>query len=219
MVAERRLWTLGNVLLAIVLGIICVGIEMGSIVYFGLDKQGALILGFILITLYSIILFFLLDPVLLREIKHTTVKTVEKPVVRTVDRPVIQTIDRPVIKEVIKTVEKPVYREVIKTVEKPVYRDVIKTVDRPVIKYVDKIRYVNKMSKPVVVTKLMPRKKLNIKIYDYLGSSETMTYHKHGCRFSKLIKQKYRVNNDSAQWFKKHKYHPCQVCVTKKVKV
>ena len=75
---------------------------------------------------YAIILYFLLEPGLLREVNRSEVRTIEKQVDRPVIKEVIKNVDRPVvqIKEVIKEV--PVYRDVIKTVEKPVIKEVIR---------------------------------------------------------------------------------------------
>lgn len=97
---------------------------------------------------------------------------------------------RVVEKEVMREIEKsvPVIQEVI--VEKPVYRDV---------------------KSYVYVTN--PRKKLDIHKYEYVGSTETGTYHKRTCRFSKLIKKKYKVANDSASYFAKKGFKQCKSCL------
>lgn len=87
--------------------------------------------------------------------------------------------------------------EKIVEIEKPV--EVLKIVEKPVIKYKEK-----------------PRKKLNIPKYDFLGSTETNTYHKHGCRFSKLIKRNHKVSNNSEAYFKRNKFVPCKMCIDKK---
>ena len=81
-------------------------------------------------------------------------------------------------------------------VEKPV--DVVRLVEKPVIEYVEK-----------------PRKKLNIPKYEFNGSTETKTYHKRTCRFSKLIKKNHKVSNDSASYFKRRGFVPCKMCIDK----
>ncbi|MCX6164242.1 MAG: hypothetical protein NTU73_05180, partial [Ignavibacteriae bacterium] len=63
-------------------------------------------------------------------------------------------------------------RPVIYEVPRPIIRDVIKPVDRLVV---------------------LKRDKLNIPKYDYLGSNQTMHFHKKNCRLGKLIKKKYKI--------------------------
>ena len=101
-VIERKRWKEGNVLWSLLVGLIVVLIELIAVAFFGLSGAGASLLGVILVLVYSVILFFLLEPHILREIRHTQIKTVEKPVIRTVEKPVIR----------IKTVEKPVEKRV-----------------------------------------------------------------------------------------------------------
>ena len=95
--------------------------------------------------------------------------------------------DFPFIKEVVKEV--PVEKEVIKEVpiEKKVY------VDRPV--------YIQEKREP-----------LNIPKYDYVGSSETKTYHKRSCRLGKLIKKKYKISNNSESYFRSRGFKRCAAC-------
>jgi hypothetical protein len=107
-ITEKKLFNLRNILLVFVLGVVFIISIVVILAFFNLDLKNVLILFLITITIYAIILFFLLEPSILREIKSVTVRTIEKPF------------------EVIKTVEKPV--EVIKTVEKPVEKEVIKRV-------------------------------------------------------------------------------------------
>jgi Ca2+/Na+ antiporter len=109
----------------------------------------------------------------------------------------VKTVEKPVVRQVI--VEKEVPKEVI--VEKPVYKEVVKKVE---------------VEKPVYLEK--PRKKLEIKKYNFVGSSEEKTYHKRNCRFSKLIKRKYKVSNDSEEYFKRRGYHACKACIKPKKK-
>ena len=97
-------------------------------------------------------------------------------------------------KEVIKNVDRPVIHEV----EKPIIRDVIKPVDRLVV---------------------LKRDKLNIPKYDYVGSNQTMNFHKKTCRLGKLIKKKYKILNNDPKYFIKNGYSPCKVCILKEKKV
>jgi hypothetical protein len=81
-------------------------------------------------------------------------------------------------------------------IEKPI--EVVRIVEKPIVEYVER-----------------PRKKLNIPKYDFNASTETETYHKRTCRFSKLIKRKYKVSNDSEAYFKRRGYVPCKMCIKK----
>lgn len=109
--------------------------------------------------------------------------------VREVEREFVREIEKPypVIKEYFQTIDNPT----IKVVEKPV----------PIIRDVERKVYVN-----------MPRKKLNIPHYRYVGSDETMVYHLRSCRISKSIKRSNLVSNNSRDYFRNHKYKACQLC-------
>ena len=165
-ITERKLFNLRNILFVFIIGAVLIFLIIGIIAIFELEIRNALILSLIAVTIYAVILFFLLEPSILREVKSVMVRTVEKPV------------------EVIRTVEKPVEKEVIKRV------------------YVE-----------------APRKKLNIPKYEYVGSSETKTFHKRNCRLGKLIKRKYKVSNNSASYFKAKGFKPCKVCKPGKKKL
>lgn len=104
-------------------------------------------------------------------------------------------------------------QETITEVDRPVAQ--IVEVDRPV----EVIKYRNKIvEKPVIQYREKKRKKLNIPKYDFLGSNETMTYHKHGCRFSKLIKPKYKLSNNDEKFFTKAGFEKCKMCMPEEEK-
>jgi len=46
----------------------------------------------------------------------------------------------------------------------------------------------------------------------YVASTKGGKYHLDTCRFSKLIKEKYRLEDDSKDFFTRRKYPACQVC-------
>jgi Ca2+/Na+ antiporter len=119
--------------------------------------------------------------------------------VREIRQTEIRTFEKPIIKEVIKEVEKPV--EVI--VEKPVMREVY--LEKPV--YRDRVRtvYVEKS-----------KKKLNIPKYKFVGSTQTRTYHLKTCRLGRLIKNKYKLSDNSPDFFKKKKFKTCKICMKRK---
>ena len=179
-VIDRKKWREGNILWSLLIGLIVVLIELIALVSFDMTGAGASLLGMILVLFYSIVLFFLLEPHILREITHMQVRTIEKPVVSEV------------VKEVVRTVERPVIREV--------YRD------RPI-------------ERKVYVPVVQQRAKLNIPKYKYFGSDDTLIYHQRNCRFRKLIKRKNQEVSNSEAYFRKKKYSPCKVCITKEKKV
>jgi hypothetical protein len=109
---------------------------------------------------------------------------------------------REVRKNVVMSVDKPVIKEVIREVEKPVVKKVI--VEKPVVKRI----YVEKK-----------HKKLDIPHYNYVGSMQTRTYHLRNCRLGKLVKNKYKLSNNSVEFFRKRKFKPCKVCVLKQKKI
>ena len=175
-VIEKKRWKEGNILWAMLFGAVVVLIELVLLAVFDLSRVNISLSGMILVLVYAIILFFLLEPHILREITHLQVRTV----------------DRPVVKEVVRTVVKPEVR--YRTVEKPV-------------------------EKKVYVPVVRKRKKLNIPKYAFFASDDTKVYHKRSCRFRKLIKRKNQEYSNSASVFKRKKYAPCKVCITKEKKV
>ncbi len=114
-VREKNVWNLQHIFLAfwIFVLFVCIGIASG---FFVLRAIQRVILWTVLVVIYAIILFFLLEPSKIREIERKETKTIEKEVLRE--------IEKPVIKEVVKEVEKPVLKEVVREVEKPVYYQV-----------------------------------------------------------------------------------------------
>ncbi len=71
----------------------------------------------------------------------------------------------------------------------------------------------------LIVTKKLEKpleKKLEkpeIHKFEYVGSNQTKTYHKKNCRFSKLIKNKFKEHSDSKVFFTNRKYKECKVCI------
>jgi hypothetical protein len=188
-VSERRLWSLNNIFLAIFLGILSVIIELLAVGFFNFDRESALILGLIIITIYAVVLFFLLEPVLLREVRHKEIKHIEKPV----------------IKEVIRTIEKPIYKiiekPIVKTIEKPIYKTIekIKTVEKPVIKKVTK-------EVPVYIKPKIPQGHR----YKYVASTTTKIYHLSSSRLARLIRPKNRIYSDSTSDLEKKGFKPSE---------
>jgi hypothetical protein len=104
----------------------------------------------------------------------------------------------------------------LREVEKPV--EVVKryfqTIDNPIIQVVEKLVY---RQVPVEVEKKIyvdrPRKKLNIPRYNFVGSSETKRFHSRNCRLGKLIKKKYKISNNSKEFFKHRGFKGCKMCI------
>jgi hypothetical protein len=109
---------------------------------------------------------------------------------------IVKRISETEIKEI--GVPVPIIETITETIEKPVFRDVIKTVEKKVIEKV----FIEKPKK-----KPIPRK-----TFKYIGTSESMTYHKASCRFSKLIKKKYQVKENDKKYFRLRGYKKCKYC-------
>lgn len=123
-VRESRLWNMNYLIVAFIIGILIIILDISIISYWELKIVESVALSSILITIYSVFLFFLIEPRILREVERKSVLTkfVEGPVVtRTVEKPVLQYIEKPVFREVVKTVEKPIYLEKKKTMPKVKY--------------------------------------------------------------------------------------------------
>lgn len=163
-ISERRLWNHHYLLSALFIGIFLAFLVAAAIPYFELNLNDSVLLGVIVLLVYAIILFFLLEPGILREVKHREVEY------RGVPGPVQE-----IVKEVVRKVEVP---------------------------------------KPVYFAEYKP--KLEIPKYAFVGSEETKTFHKRGCRFSRLIKNKYKVSSNSIAFFKARRFHECDACFPKK---
>lgn len=49
---------------------------------------------------------------------------------------------------------------------------------------------------------------------NFIGSKMTNTYHKSNCRFSKLIKPEFRIENSNKSYFVKNKFKSCHSCIS-----
>jgi hypothetical protein len=163
-----------------VLGMLFIAIILAAIQAFNLDSENAVFLAIIIVVIYGIIVSFLLEPKIIKEVVY---KETEKiPLLKTVQ----------IGKTEIKTIE----------IEKPVEKRIVREVPKTIM-----------IDKPIFIEK--PKKKLNIPKYEYIASSQTMTFHKRNCRFSKLIKRKYKEHSNDEKYFLKKKYKPCKVCLGK----
>ena len=185
-IVERRVWNMHYLLLAFAIGVVVVILVVLSIAFFNLSVTQSLIVAAVLLIIYAGFLFFLLEPEVIREIETREVR----PVIQIVEKPVIRIVEKPVIKRV----------EVIKEVEKPIY------IERPVEKVVEK---------PLEKKAPVPVKKPEEKVPAYVGSVSARRYHNGTCRFSKLIKKKYKIVKDSPTYFIKEEFIPCEICILK----
>jgi hypothetical protein len=144
-------------------------------------------MSWLLTTAFALFAFFLIDPV----VKINPVRYVEKPVIQEV----IQIVEKPTVREI----QIPMENRVIEVVEKPVIQEVIRYVDRPVYTTIEK-----------------QTKRLNIPKFKFLGSTQTRTYHKRTCKFSKMLKKKFKLQSNSASFFKKKHYNACKTCLKNK---
>lgn len=116
-VKETKIWELKNAGIALGAALGFIFLQFLLMTIFDLGIVGSWILAFILLTTYSIGIYFLLEPKIVKETKERVVETVEKPVIKEVfktveiEKPVIRTVE----KEVIKRVETPVQRIIIKS--------------------------------------------------------------------------------------------------------
>ncbi|MDP1728826.1 MAG: hypothetical protein Q8L27_01340 [archaeon] len=115
----------------------------------------------------------------------------------------VQFIEKPVIHEVIREIQVPIENKTIEVIDRPVIQEVQVEVpvDREVIRYIER-----------------KHKKLNIPTYKFIGSTESKSYHKRSCRFSKLIKRKYKNHSNTKTFFKRKHYHACKACINRNKK-
>ncbi|MFH1359168.1 MAG: hypothetical protein ABIH37_04725 [archaeon] len=187
-ITETKIWNQRNVFIAIFIGLALVIVSTLSLIFFDLDGLEGLVLFLIVIIIYAIVLFFLLEP------KH--LKQIKQPILKVVSR---------VVKEPGETV----YKQVPYEVEKRIYVTPVKETGKTVYKQVP-----YETEKRIYITPVVkPEKK-----YKFYGSNKSLTYHKGTCRLGRLIKDSYKVGKNDDKFFKKNKYKPCKVCIKGKFK-
>jgi hypothetical protein len=178
-------------ILIVITGIMTIILAILMSIAFEFGIVGNLVMSWLLTTAYALFGFFLIDPA----VKINPIRVVEKPVIH----------------EVVQVVEKPVLREI----QIPMENRIIEVVDRPVIK---EVPYPVEVEKRVIryIERKHRQKKLNIPKFKFIGSTEARTFHKRTCRFSKLIKKKYKAHSNTKMFFKRKHYHACESCIKKK---
>lgn len=114
-IREQRLWNKRYIGIAIITGLFIVLVGFAIITMFELELAYQLLTAWILTIIYAVLLFFWLEPAMLRTVQKVEVQTIE----RTIEK------EKPVIKPYI--VEKPVEKPVL--IEKPVIKAF--KIDRP----------------------------------------------------------------------------------------
>lgn len=176
-----------KIILSIIVGIMVIIIAILTSITFQFTLMASVVMSWLLTTAYALFAFFLINPV----IKINPIQNLEKPVIQEVikyvDRPVIKEIQIPIENKTIEVVEKIVIKEVPVEVEKIVYRTIEKA-----------------------------HRALNIPRYEFLGSTQTKTYHKRTCKFSKMLKRKYKLQSNSKSFFKRKHFKACKTCLKNK---
>lgn len=91
-IVEKRILNLTYISLAILIAIIFFLAVGGAMLIFSLTLIPSLILATLAIVIYAIILFFLLEPRILRVIEKTRTEQIEKPILKTIEKPVIKKV-------------------------------------------------------------------------------------------------------------------------------
>jgi len=182
--------TLKN-LIVILVGMLVITLALLIHTLFQLTLIQIVVVCWIFTTLFAIWGIFIIEP----KVNVNPVQFVEKEVVREVpvDRKVF--VDRPY------AVEKKVFIDRPVIVEKEVIKEVPVDVERIVYRTVQ-----------------APHRNLNIPKYEFVGSTLAKTYHKRTCRFSKLIKNKYKLHSNYAHTFKVRHFKACKACINMKKK-
>src|SRR3989339_2259133 len=100
-ITEIRVWSLKNFLTSVFAFLIIIVIFLMITIVLNLNLLFLTMVACFFIVVYSIMLFFLLEPRVVREVKTTAGTTVEKPVIKEVF------VDKPV--QVVHEVEKKIY--------------------------------------------------------------------------------------------------------------
>ena len=178
-----------KIMITLIVGVLVIVLALLSSILLNFNLLENVVMSWILTTAYALFAFFMVDPI----VRVNPVQIVEKPVVqeiiKIVEKPVFREIQIPMENKVIEVVEKPVIQEVIREV--PVERIVYRTIERK-------------------------HKKLNIPKFNFIGSTQTRTYHKRTCKFSKMLKKKFKLHSNSKAFFKRKHFKACKTCLKKK---
>jgi hypothetical protein len=176
--------------ITIVIGLMVILLAILISIVFEFGIVANLTVSWILTTLYALFAFFMIEPTI------CPVRYIEKPIIKEI----IKIVEKPVIKEI----QIPIENKTIEVVDRPVIQEVIREIpveiEKEVIKYIER--------KPRI---------LNIPKFKFIGSTETKTYHKRTCKFSKMLKNKYKLHSNTKALFKRKYYKACKTCISNKL--
>jgi len=161
-----------------------------------------LVMSWVLTACYSVFAFWMVgEPIRTIKVEKPVIKKVpiqipiENKTIEVIETPVEVPIQIPIENKTIEVIETPV--EV--PIQIPIENKTIEVVEKPVIQRVEV---------PVLI-----KEKFNFPKFKYTGSSQTKTFHKRNCRFGKMIKKEYRVQNNYFAWFEINDFKPCKACM------
>ena len=179
-----------KIMLAIIVGMMTIVLAILMSISFQFNLVQNLVMSWLLTTAFAMYAFFTVEPI------------IRVNPVRTIDRPVVQQVLVPVDREVIREIQVPMENRIIEVVDRPVVHETIREVPVEVIVRKNVIKYVERK-----------HRKLNIPHFNFIGSVQTRTYHKRTCKFSKMLKKKYKLHSNTKAFFKKKHYHACKTCL------
>ncbi|MFA5856629.1 MAG: hypothetical protein WC867_04675 [Candidatus Pacearchaeota archaeon] len=116
-ITEKRIWNQNHIFLSLIISFIFIFMFFIILYVFKLELTTAILTAALFIVSYAIILFFLLEPKILKEINHPIIKTIKEPGLSTqfiIEKPIYKIIEKdPVI------IEKPV--QLMHETEKRIY--------------------------------------------------------------------------------------------------
>lgn len=174
-VTEKKLFNARNIFLALLIGVILIIGTFLAIIFFEFSLTNSLLLTLIIVIFYAGVLFFLLEPGILKEVhtREVEYQRIQQP-------PIIKEIPKEVIKKVI--VEKPVE----KIVEKPIIRRVLVEAPRKKLN-IPRYKYVGS-SETKVYHKKSCRLGRSIKRSHKVSKNTTSYYKARGYKACKVCK-------------------------------
>jgi hypothetical protein len=183
-----------DIMAVIITGVLVIVLAILMSITFKFGIVANLVMSWLLTTFYALFAFFFINP----ELKINPVRIIEKPV--------FQTVEVPVDREVIREIQIPMENRIIEVVEKPVIKEVFVPYEKEVVRIIRKT--------------IRPRKrKLNIPLFKFVGSTQAKRFHKRNCRLGKLIKKKNKIHSNTKIFFQRKHFKSCDVCIKKIKKI
>jgi hypothetical protein len=210
-IVERKNWELKHAGFAIILALFFVFLTFG--LGFLLNEDIYLwIIGFVFLLIYAVIVYFLLEPKVVKEIRQPIIETelktieVEKPIPKNENLVSNVSSKKLESKELSKNfvVQKTIQpSQTIVQNNPPTPDKSSKNIQESKTIYVDNSS-VNKIEKSPVLK------------YNFFGSKVKRVYHSSGCRLIKSINGEHLIKAYSDSLFKRMRYKPCNLCLKKK---